>query len=244
MATKDGRRLLFGWAGSTPPGMTVPRELLFDSALGRILQTPVAELKQLRIQPALGAFGPLLLAGTKPLFAATESAHWLDVTAVFERPSGSTSLWVDVWIPPGQEQVMGTAPAAYNATRVQLTYKPPRENVAYNATVTVLGGMCAGAGGTHPAKKPPKQVCAPPSTVLVAPGDSTIELRVLADGNVVEAFFMGGRATLLARSSPAAQEPGPVSAAVGASGTQRLRSATAFAMRDMWISAPELLAMY
>eukprot|EP01045_Picozoa_sp_COSAG04_P001381 COSAG04_NODE_45_length_31617_cov_47.863284_22_plen_448_part_01 len=97
MATKDGRRVLFGWAGSTPPGMTVPRELLFDSSLlgGRILQAPVAELEQLRVQPALGTLGPIQLAGSKPLFAATESAHWLDVTAVFERPSGSANLWVD-----------------------------------------------------------------------------------------------------------------------------------------------------
>jgi hypothetical protein len=55
-------------------------------------------------------------------------------------------------------------------------------------------------------------VCAPPSTVLIAPADTTIELRVLADGNVVEAFFQGGRTTLLARSSPAAQKPGAVSA--------------------------------
>jgi hypothetical protein len=71
---------------------------------------------------------------------------------------------------------------ARNATRVRLDYRPPprlaspagggprpsttppplQAAACYNVTVSVLAGMCPGAGGKDPpAKKPPKQVIRP-----------------------------------------------------------------------------------
>ena len=81
----------------------------------------VAELGQLRVLPALGQLRQLALHSSKPLFDATPRGHWLDVTAVFERPTGSASLWVDVFVPP---TAMASSAGGAGASRAELLATP------------------------------------------------------------------------------------------------------------------------
>lgn len=237
-AAPGNRRLLIGWATAAPASvMTVPRELRYDGAVGRLAQSPVVELEVLRAAPALvlDSTPRPVDPGTAvtPLFPATVAAHWIDLTVVFKRPATRTALWLDVL----------ESAAGNTTTRIGVMYIPPpagRSDEPYNVTATVMHESCPGAG-PHPAKKPAKEVCAPPAAVLVAPGDTELEIRVLVDGTIIEAYFLGGRMVVTTRTHPLAQAAVPVAASVASSAPAVLVRAEGYTIDSMWVPPSQLL---
>ena len=260
--TKDGRRVVYGWITAGPSSiLSLPRELLFDSRIGRVagggaalLQQPLAELKKLRRSPPLGVLGRLstqAIAGSKRLLPRIQNwdsgrdaqdSEWVQ-TLVEPLAEGK---WVEVmseWKRPNVSvnffvDLFEPAPntTTSNTTigsrsRVQISYKHSDLDV-YNVTAFVLGDTCPGM--PYPVRKPAKEICST-SQVLISRADTTISIHAFADGTVIEAFFQGGRAALTARSSPMAQAEPAVGVSTGASSAIAvLESATAWSIRSMW----------
>lgn len=81
--------------------MTLPRELLYDESLQHIVQRPIEEFAQLRVLPPLAQLGPQMLGAPVKLFTPRPEGHFVEVVAVFERPTTPASLYIDVLTPTG-----------------------------------------------------------------------------------------------------------------------------------------------
>ena len=113
-----GRRVLFGWADGEPGQvMTIPRELLYDESLRHIVQRPIEEFAKLRVLPPLAQLGPQMLGAPLMLFTPRPQGHFVEVLAVFERPTTPASLYIDVLMPAGGNSItMFNVSFSYKAT--------------------------------------------------------------------------------------------------------------------------------
>ena len=189
------------WVASTAwqvPGFeSLVREMSFDAAAGRLTSAPIRELAKLRNATHVDAASKPLAAGDRWTLGIPSGAGGaLDVLVSFELPGQTVAspggFGIAVRAPP-----TATAGAALLITVTNIT--SPDAAGTRNATVLFPPPVDPGCK--------PAPWCTRPAgykaeaTVPVLKGES-LDLRVLVDRPVIEAFFQRGRTSYVTADTP------------------------------------------
>ena len=196
---QDGAQFGLDWDSM----MSVPREMTVDAELGQLVFYPIEELARLRTRKVASGRGVAMGAQGAMMDLKVNSTQ-LDIVATFRWSGGvPKGFMVGIDFFMGRSEVTR---AVFNSTSSQVFLDRSRSSL--------------------------RKLPAPPSneqTVLASraelkSGESSIELRVLADRSVAEVFVQRGRSTMSGRAYPTrADSAGAALFATGGGGREQPR---------------------
>ena len=248
-AESDGRVLHVGFVAPTTPtsladcynwvpgGRVCPvtsiRELRLDATGQALVAMPVKEYATLRNRSLCSLKNVALKAGEAralPLPDGTGGEMDLEIVMrlpppAATGPSPALAFGIDVLASP-------SSAAASHATRLSVNVTAPRADGTRIGNLSITPGRGEGKGYVVR------------SGWVMQPAESSLELRLLVDRSVVEAFVAGGRAVATARDYPAVEEVAArlwaagAASESGAAGGALVQSAQAWSMGCGW-EAPD-----
>eukprot|EP01043_Picozoa_sp_COSAG02_P010809 COSAG02_NODE_389_length_23251_cov_259.067640_1_plen_733_part_00 len=174
--------------------ISLPRHLDIDLDLLQITLYPVEELNLLRVTPPLAHLeGSTIAQGSTPLAGVHGNA--LDVEVIFDWSHTRSGQIPTV---PGIELGLAVLVGEYEQTLVTFKTGGTRFNngTRRDSPAAVL------AIDTRHSRAGDKTGSLTTTPVILKPGETNLTLRLLVDMSVVEAFAMGGRASMIRRVYP------------------------------------------
>ena len=223
-----GRRINWGWA-TVPPASTqsLPREVTWHPELQQLVFSPVEEQAQLR-GAIIGSIAPRT---SLPSSAATALALGLpaqkgnqsEVRVSFDRaslPHSPVRLSV---------HVMADVSRGKPGTEFYIEYAPttPAGMGAAGRAAGEVQSVTVGGGGTT-------------AQLNLLPGDKNIDLVLYVDNTFTEAYWMSGRAAMTVVTPTSG---GMDDVTLCANDTGVTASATAWEVRDIWVTPEEVKNM-
>ena len=217
------RRINWGWAqiayGPWNDGSpwdssahTLPREVTWNPELQQLVFSPLVEQSQLR-GSIVGQLKAQALPANKSLSLGLPrgAGNQTELVVSFERPTVAVKLTVEVMVGGAGTGVAFT-----------IDYTPPAADATGASVVPV---SCPSIRATD--------------SLRLSPKDRTIDVRVFVDNVMAEVYFQNGR---VAMTVPSFCHSDTCGMAVGASaGGASLASATAWAVKSIWVSPEEVL---
>ena len=249
-ASKDfldgkGRRILWGWAVVDSGVQAIPRVITWHAELRQLIISPPSELTTLR-EPApiatlnstdippnhtlslsdgwrvgLGNVSELLVRFALPVQRASFGVSVLGDVARSGKEGGGVELSID-FIPP---------PTANQSFSIAVRSAPTGNGPALNDPRSVPSQRL---------RWPPARF--PQDELTLLPSDIELTVRVFVDAaaGTVETFFMDGRVVMTTAVPAGDPARGSMSLFARAGGVHVLE-ATAWSMRDMWVSLADVL---
>ena len=164
--------------------LTGLREVAYDPEIKTLVSNPVRELTQLRngtlasasdltLSPSAGSH---LLPGT----GAPSDASTADVVVNVTVPSTASAVGVHVLANASE----GGTPTPYGGILLLVNFTARKADGSMQAVASIVTlDPCGGPTTDHPTSVP----------FLILKGETTLDIRILLDRSVVEAFVMGGR---------------------------------------------------
>ena len=222
----NGRRLFWGWITCTTAGaQTLPRVVTYHPTLRQLVFSPAPELTKLHAGAPLAQLGRTTLKAKVPLSLGSKAAKGAmaaDWNISFARPKGDATVGL-------------TFNTNFDAEGGAMTVFVNHTAGASQVSVGVYDGA-------------PQYPCPAGRDVLqLLPTDEELTLRVFTDSHVLEMYWMDGRVAMVVPlkgpKPPAKPCVGSACAvAVFSSGDAELASATAWAMRSIWVAPGQVLA--
>lgn len=210
------RRINWGWARVPPAStQTLPREVTWNPELQQLVFSPVDEQEQLRDGDPIGT-----IAANTALKAGTPVSLKLPAMK-----GNQSEIMVSFAMPKAAARLSVNVMVDKTGKGVEFFV-----DFAPAANWTSNGGVQTVTCGSGKTQQPLSLVAA----------DKTVDIRLFVDNTFTEAFFMGGRRamTIVTIANPTAD----VTVASDKDGVNVV-SATAWAVKGIWVSPSEVLAM-
>ena len=194
---KTQRRILWGWATTSPASQTLPRQVLYEPRLRQLVFRPVEELALLHTGPPLAQLAaPLTLApnSTHTFFVGGDGAgNASDVTVTLQMPTRPTQFTV---------RVLGDGSGNEGSMSAHIDWVPPANSSSSEPYPVNVG--------IDYSPKPHNDHGATGDTLQLLPSDKTLDLRIFTDRTVVECFFQSGRVAVTAGAFHGARSRGQI----------------------------------